>query len=127
MSKSVFVVSECGTGKSLMGAVIAHVVGQQTRRDYRVLVVGPPHLTGEGSGKGVTVKVRRPVAVCPRCGNPITDSDGVPVEDGWIHKAQRTCKGFIQAPDNTQRPCGERLWSYTWPSTRDGLPDNRKP
>ena len=46
--KSVFIVSECGTGKSLMGSVIAHVVGKQARPDYRILVVGPPHLTRGG-------------------------------------------------------------------------------
>ncbi len=48
MSKSVFLVSECGTGKSLMGSVLAHVVGQDVRKNYRVLVVGPPHLTRAG-------------------------------------------------------------------------------
>src|SRR5690606_21559635 len=48
MTKSTFLVSECGTGKSLMGAVLAHVTGQKERRNYRVLVVGPPHLTRMG-------------------------------------------------------------------------------
>lgn len=48
MSKSVFLIGECGTGKTLMGSVVAHVVGQDIGRKYRVLVVGPPHLTRAG-------------------------------------------------------------------------------
>lgn len=47
--RSAFIVSECGTGKSLMGAAIAHAVGRVARKDrYRVLVLGPPHLTRFG-------------------------------------------------------------------------------
>src|SRR6476620_4732750 len=48
MSKSNFIVAECGCGKSLIGAGIAHIVGQKVRPEYRVVVVGPPHLTRAG-------------------------------------------------------------------------------
>jgi len=44
-SQSAFVVGECGTGKTLIGAIAAHLV---SGGNYRALVVGPPHLTRKG-------------------------------------------------------------------------------
>src|SRR5690349_13978214 len=43
--KSVFVVGECGSGKTLIGAAIAHGhAGGDNFRPYRALVFCPPHL-----------------------------------------------------------------------------------
>ena len=44
-NKSLLLIAECGTGKSLMGAVITHE--RAAGRPYRAIIMCPPHLVGK--------------------------------------------------------------------------------
>ena len=48
MGRSIFICGECGTGKTLVGAAAGHRIASEVRSAYRILVIGPPHLTRQG-------------------------------------------------------------------------------